>query len=87
MSDLHFQPDSRAEALAQELAERLGDPDGLPFYIAISRDLPESLVRAILRMVLEIPEDRIRKSRGALFNWMLQHYDEQGALPWGTDEA
>lgn len=81
MSLLHFQPDNHAEVLAQELAERLGDPDGLPFYLAISERLPESLIRAILRIVMEVPDERIRVSRGALFNWLLQHYSEQKSLP------
>ena len=81
MSSLYFQPDSHAEALAQELAERLHDPDGLPFYLAISERLPESVIRSVLRIVMEVPDDRIRVSRGALFNWLLHHYGEQQALP------
>ena len=81
MSPLHFHPDNRAEALAQELAEHLGDPDGLPYYLAISERVPESLIRAVLRIVMEVPDERIRVSRGALFNWLLQHYSEQKLFP------
>jgi hypothetical protein len=77
MADFRFQPHSREEALAQELAERLGDPDGLPFYLKVTRRYSETFIRSILSRVLEYPPERIRTSRGALFNWLIRHHGER----------
>jgi hypothetical protein len=77
MADLRFQPQSREEALAQELAERLGDPEGLPFYLKVARRYSETNIRSILSRVLEYPPERIQKSRGALFNWLIRHHGER----------
>ena len=77
MFNPHFQPNSREEYLAQELAERLDDPKGLPLYLNITRRYSESSIRQMLGRVLEMPPDRIRTSRGALFNWLMHHYGER----------
>ena len=74
MSCHDFQPNTREEALAQELAARLGDPDGLPVYMKIATRYPESVIRQMLGRALAVPQDRIRTSRGALFTWLMHHY-------------
>jgi hypothetical protein len=74
MADFPLQPQNREEALAQELAERLTDPEGLPFYLIVARRYAESSIRSILGRVLEYPPERIRKSRGALFNWLIRRH-------------
>ena len=78
MSDSNFQPKTREEYLACELAERLGDPEGFALYLKVATRYSESYIRSILSRVLEVPTDRIRTSRGALFNWLIQHH---GAHP------
>ena len=65
------------EELAQELAERLGDPDGYRNYVKLSRLYSESSLRSILSKVLEVPAERIRKSRGALFTSLVQRDGEK----------
>jgi hypothetical protein len=77
MADFRFQPQSREEALAQELAERLGDPGGLPSYLKDARRYSEPFIRSILSQGLEYPPERIQKSRGALFNWLIRHHKER----------
>lgn len=74
MPDIPFHPRTRAEYLAKELAERLGDPEGLPFYRKVATQYPESVLREMLHRVLAVPAPHIRTSRGALFNWLIQHY-------------
>jgi hypothetical protein len=69
-----YDPQTREEYLAQELAERLGDAPGLPLYLIVARRYTETSIRQILGRVLEIPDERIRTSRGALFNWLIQRY-------------
>lgn len=63
-----------AEMLARELAEKLNDQNGLPLYRVYASKYPEYLLRLIMGRVLEIPDDKIIKSRGALFNHLVQKY-------------
>jgi hypothetical protein len=70
----HFHPQTREEYLAQELAERLDDPQGLPLYLKVAGRYTESSIRQILGRALEVPVERIRTSRGALFNWLIQRH-------------
>jgi hypothetical protein len=76
-----FKPRSREELLAMELARDLDDYQGLPFYIYLSKNYPESLLRKILGQVKNIPQDKIKKSRGALFNHLIHKYREKDYSP------
>jgi hypothetical protein len=67
-----FVPRSREERLALEIAKVLGDPDSLYHYIQICQKYPERLIRQILDEVLAVPACRIRKSRGALFTFLVK---------------
>ena len=77
MPDYPFHPHSREEYLAQELTERLDDPQGLPLYLKVARRYTESSIRQILGRVMEVPDERIRTSRGALFNWLVQRHGKR----------
>jgi hypothetical protein len=87
MSDHPFFPHTREESLAQELAERLGDPEGLPLYLKVAKQYTESSIRQILRRVLEVPDERIRTSRGALFNWLIHRYGKHDPTHNGAADA
>ena len=63
--------------LAWELARALNDPKGIGLYIAYSIKFPEPLLRKVLSEVKEIPDKKIKKSRGALFNHLIQKYGEE----------
>jgi hypothetical protein len=80
-SDLQAEAMEAVEAarrLARECAELLGDREGYPFYLKIAQQYPETYVRKILNHVLALPPERIRTSRGALFNWLIEHH---GKIP------
>lgn len=64
-------PRTREEDLGLELALTLQDREGLPFYISCSTKYPEPLLRKILERVMGVPDTKIKKSRGALFNYLL----------------
>jgi hypothetical protein len=64
------------EVFAQELATKLNDPAGIQLYRSYSARYPEWLLRKVLAEVVVMPPERITKSRGALFNYLIQHYDE-----------
>ena len=77
MPNYNYHPQTREEYLAQELAERLSDPQGLPLYLKVARRYTESSIRQILGQVMEVPDERIRACRGALFNWLIHRHGTQ----------
>ncbi len=72
-----FKPKTREELLAKDLAKALKDRKGFPLYLSYARKYPESLLRKVLGEVKEIPDTRIKKSRGALFNHLIQKYAKE----------
>lgn len=70
-----WQPKTCEERLAYKLARALDDIDGLALYLAYARRYPESVLRAVLAQVKEVPVERITKSYAALFNHLIQKYD------------
>ena len=71
-----FTPKTREELLAFDLSEALNDHNGLALYISYARRFPESLLRQTLGEVMEIPQERIKKSRAALFNHLISNHDK-----------
>jgi biotin operon repressor len=69
-----FKPKTREELLALDLAKALNDRKGLSLYLSYSKKYPESFLRKVLGEVKEIPDRKIKKSRGALFNYLIQKY-------------
>ena len=69
-----FKPGSREELLALDLADALNDRKGLALYLSYARKYPESVLRRVLGEVKEVPYEKIRKSRAALFNHLVQQY-------------
>ncbi|MBM4305163.1 MAG: helix-turn-helix domain-containing protein [Deltaproteobacteria bacterium] len=72
-----FKPKTREELLAFDLARSLKDLKGFPLYLSYAKRYPESLLRKILGEVREIPDHKIKKSRGALFNHLIQKYAKE----------
>jgi hypothetical protein len=61
------------EQLALDLAEALNDMVGLPFYRSCAKRYPDELLRQTLSQVMEIPEHMIKRSRAALFNFLVRN--------------
>ena len=64
------------ETFAKELAEILNDTDALSLYFNFVEKYPESLLREVLAKTLAIPDEKIRKTRGALFNYLIKQHDK-----------
>lgn len=62
------------ETLAQELTRRLEDPAGINLYRSYAARYPEWLLRKALAEAEGKPPEQITKGRGALFNYLVQHY-------------
>ena len=69
-----FLPKSREELLALDLAKALNDLQGLPLYLSYSKKYPEPFLRKVLGEVKEINSKKIKKGRGALFNYLVKKY-------------
>lgn len=67
-----FTPTTKEELLALDLARGLNDIKNLNFYLSISKKYPEELLRKLCSQVKEFPKDKIKKSRGALFTYLLK---------------
>jgi hypothetical protein len=74
---MNFKPNDKAELLAMDLARELNDPEGISLYLAYANKYPEPVLRGILGRVKEVPIEQIKKSRGALFNYLVKRYAQQ----------
>jgi biotin operon repressor len=72
-----FKPKSREELLALDVALALKDRNGFPLYLSYAKRYPESLLRKVLGEVKEIPDEKIKRSQGALFNHLIQKYAQK----------
>ena len=57
--------------LANELAETLKDREALPYYLTLTQKYHEAFLRQVLAKVMSIDETQIRKTRGALFTYLV----------------
>lgn len=69
-----FKPQTEKELLAADLAYKLNDLPNLPMYIAYANKYPEVLLRKASGAAMEMPQNKIKKTRGALFNHLVQKY-------------
>lgn len=63
--------------LANEIAETLQDRDALPLYLSYTRKYQESFLRRILLKVMSIEATKIRKTRGALFTYLVSQHESR----------
>jgi biotin operon repressor len=70
-------PGTRQELLAFDLAEALNDRKSLSVYLSYAKKYPESILRRVLGDVMEIPADEIKKSRAALFSYLIKKYAQE----------
>jgi hypothetical protein len=64
------------EVLARELSLGLEDMINLKYYQSITKKYPERILRDIYNHVRQIPQSQIKKSKGALFNYLLQKHGQ-----------
>ena len=62
--------------LAYELASALNDKESLPVYIAFIRKYNEEFLKRMLLRVMSIPDNKIRRTRGALFTYLVKEHGE-----------
>ena len=74
-----FKPQTKEELLALDLARALDDLPNLACYISLAKKYPEYLIRRTLAIVKNVPAEKIRKSRGALFNFLVKKHGNHQA--------
>lgn len=57
--------------LAYEIASALNDKEALPVYMSFTRKYQEEFLRKILTRVMSIPQEKIKRTRGALFTYLI----------------
>ena len=68
---------SKELKLAEELADTLSDQESLPFYREMTERYSEAFLRGKLKKVMSIPADQIRKTRGALFTYLIKQHERR----------
>ena len=66
---------TREGMVAKEIAEGLNDTKNIRYYFSVALDHSERYLMDIYRKVRETPDHRIKKSRGALFTYLVKKYD------------
>jgi DNA-binding Lrp family transcriptional regulator len=69
-----FEPKTREELLALDMAQALNDLKSLPLYLKYAQTLPESLIRETLSWIKQVPDKNIKRSRAALFNFIIKKH-------------
>lgn len=64
--------------LANEIAETLKDRDSIALFLQFARKYQESFLRGIVTKVMSLDEKQIRKSRGALFTFLVNQHGKYG---------
>ena len=69
---------SKEYKLAYEIAEALNDLDSLEIHISFAQSFNESVLRKIFNRVMSIPEEKIKRTRGALYTYLVKNHGRFG---------
>lgn len=64
--------------LANEIADTLKDRDSITMHLQYVRKYQEEFLRRILNKVMTLPPDKIRKSRAALYTFLINQSGSDG---------
>ena len=76
--EVNTMDNSKQNNLAYELATTLNDKEALPVYEAFVWKYNEEFLRKTLARVMSIPDSKIKRSRGALFTFLVQQNGKLG---------
>jgi hypothetical protein len=64
--------------LANEIADTLEDRDSITMHLLYVRKYKEEFLRRILNKVMALPENKIRRSRAALYTFLINQGRSHG---------
>ena len=65
---------TREELVAADIASGLKDSKNMLRFINLAKKYPESVLRRALSEIREVPDHKIKKSRTALYNYLIKEY-------------
>lgn len=65
----------KEHALAEELADRLHDRNSISLYLMFTKRYTEAHLREVLEKVMSIPDNKIKRTRGALFTYLIKQHE------------
>ena len=72
-----FVPKSKEEVFALEIAKTFVDMKHLPLYISLCQKYPENVILKAYGQAKETKDVKIKKSRGALFTYLVNKYGKE----------
>ena len=69
-----FVPKNSQDLLALDICQTLGDLDNLPLYLSYIRKYSPKIIQMAFDAARELPANKIKKTRGALFTYLVKHY-------------
>jgi hypothetical protein len=69
-----FSPGDREDLLALKICKAFQDKENLPLYLAYVKKYPSEVIRRAFEGVNKIPANKIKKTRGALFTYLVKYY-------------
>ena len=78
---LAFIPRTKADSLALDIAEEFNDQARLPLYREVCSAHDGQLVYRAFRAALATPLSQIKKSRKALFLYLIRKYEYESRTP------
>jgi biotin operon repressor len=70
---------TREDLLASDIAEALNDGENISRYMYLAKRYTEASLREVLSRVKQTPSEKIRKSRSALFMYLIRTYARRAA--------
>lgn len=65
--------------LAHEIAATLQDRDSIALHLKYVRKHREEYLRRVLNRVMSLPEEKIKRSRAALYTYLVSRGDQYGS--------
>ena len=72
-----FIPKTKQDRLAWTIAQGLGEEDYVAIFPSLVLHYPEQVIQRAYEEALAIPVEKVRKSRGAIFNYLVKKYARQ----------
>ncbi len=66
-------------SLAQAIAQGLGELESVSSFRTLLKRYPEDIIRKAYEDTLAIPQHRVRKTKGAIFIFLLKKYARQSS--------
>lgn len=69
-----FVPKSSQDLQALDICQALNDQDNLPLYLSYVRTYPPKIIQRAFRAARDLPANKVKKTRGALFTYLVKLY-------------